>query len=146
MVGRRVLVKEGGHVHDLHPLEPLVPLQGPDLRPDPAHHEVLEDPRRRRSHRIQPQRKKEGQEEESIPDLSNLSPSRTLRPRSTAGSQHRAFPDRLIHRLLLVRLDSPMDLDVEQFFVATSRGGRNEGNGFVSRAGFLLPLSTARSE
>jgi hypothetical protein len=47
VVGRRELVKEGRHVHLLNAMETLDAIQGPDLRAQPAHYEVLEDPRRR---------------------------------------------------------------------------------------------------
>jgi hypothetical protein len=47
MVGRRILVQEGRHVHLLGAMEALDAVERPDLRAQPAHHEVLEDPRRR---------------------------------------------------------------------------------------------------
>jgi hypothetical protein len=58
MVGRRVLVQEGRHVHLLGAMEALDAIERLDLRAQPAHHEVLEDPRRRphlrRRHRRSP--------------------------------------------------------------------------------------------
>ena len=47
VVGGRELVEEGRHVHLLDAVEALGAVQRPDLRAQPAHHEVLEDPRRR---------------------------------------------------------------------------------------------------
>lgn len=47
VVGGRELVEEGRHVHVLDAVEALGTVQRPDLRPQAAHHEILEDPRRR---------------------------------------------------------------------------------------------------
>lgn len=44
MIGGRELVEQRRHVQDARPMEPLVPVEGTDFRPETAHHEVLEDP------------------------------------------------------------------------------------------------------
>lgn len=40
----RELVDEGRHVHFFGAMEALEAIQRPDLRPQPAYHEVLKDP------------------------------------------------------------------------------------------------------
>jgi hypothetical protein len=64
VVGRRVLVQEGWHVHLLGAMEALDAVERPDLRAQAAHHEVLEDPRRRphlsRRHRRSPASRVDG--------------------------------------------------------------------------------------
>ena len=43
MIGRRVLIEEGGQVHDAGAMVASVSVESSDFRPDSADHEIFED-------------------------------------------------------------------------------------------------------
>lgn len=90
VVGRRELVEEGRHVHLLNTMETLDAIQGPDLRAQPAHHEVLEDPRRRSHLRRRNQRSPASREVSSVQRMAPASPYAVGSLRARAGGGREA--------------------------------------------------------